>query len=126
MARCRSGTAAIEFAIVAPVFLTMLYGLIETGRVFWTQSTLQYAVEEAVRFAIVDNSVSESDVASIAVSNAIGLAADASDFTVTFETVGAVRNFITVQAAYQFEFLTPFLPIPPFDITTSYRSAVVQ
>lgn len=126
LARCRVGAAAIEFAFALPVLLGMVYVAIEGGRLFWTQSTLQYAVEEAVRYALVDNTVTATDVTNVAVANAATLGATASNFTVTFEQLAGVRTFVTVQAAYTFSLLTPILPVPPFNISTSSRSAVVQ
>lgn len=47
--RACGGTAAIEFAILMPVFLLMFLGVIEFGRVMWTQASLQAAVETAAR-----------------------------------------------------------------------------
>jgi Flp pilus assembly protein TadG len=36
MAAC-GGAAVIEFALVAPMFLMLLFGSIEFGRLLWTQ-----------------------------------------------------------------------------------------
>jgi hypothetical protein len=41
--RERDGTAAIEFAFVAPLFLMLLFGTVEFGRLFWTKVALQEA-----------------------------------------------------------------------------------
>lgn len=38
--RIRSGASAVEFALVAPVFLLMLFGMIEFARLFWTTHAL--------------------------------------------------------------------------------------
>ena len=43
------GSAAIEFAMVAPVFFLMLMGTVEAGVMFFAQSTLQNAVNDAAR-----------------------------------------------------------------------------
>ncbi|HKU65582.1 MAG TPA: TadE/TadG family type IV pilus assembly protein [Rhizomicrobium sp.] len=43
------GSAAIEFAMVAPVFLLIIMATIETGIVFFAQSALQNAVNDAAR-----------------------------------------------------------------------------
>ncbi len=45
----RSGSSIIEFAVVAPVFLLLLCGIIETGVIFYGQSTLFYATSDAAR-----------------------------------------------------------------------------
>ena len=43
------GAAGIEFAFIAPVFLTLLMGIIEVGVVFYAQNTLQFATLTAGR-----------------------------------------------------------------------------
>ena len=43
------GSAAIEFAMVAPVFFVLLMGTIEAGVIFFAQSALQNALNDASR-----------------------------------------------------------------------------
>jgi Flp pilus assembly protein TadG len=45
----QKGSAAIEFAMVAPVFFLILMAIIESGVVFFAQSALQNAVNDAAR-----------------------------------------------------------------------------
>lgn len=47
------GQATLEFALVVPVFLTMLMGIVDFGRVVWATDTLASAAREGARFAIV-------------------------------------------------------------------------
>jgi Flp pilus assembly protein TadG len=44
-----SGAAAVEFAIIAPFLFLFLFGIIETGVIFFAQSTLQNAADDAAR-----------------------------------------------------------------------------
>ena len=39
--RSRDGAAAVEFALVAPMFLALLFGTFEFGRALWAQQALQ-------------------------------------------------------------------------------------
>ncbi|HJS46119.1 MAG TPA: TadE/TadG family type IV pilus assembly protein [Rhizomicrobium sp.] len=48
-ADANKGAVAIEFAMLAPVFLLILMATIETGVVFFAQTTLQNAVNDAAR-----------------------------------------------------------------------------
>ena len=43
--RARRGSVAIEFALGLPIFLFLVYGIFEFGRVFWTKNTMEFAVE---------------------------------------------------------------------------------
>lgn len=45
----RKGSAAIEFAMVAPVFFLLLMGTIEAGVMFFAQSALQNALNDTAR-----------------------------------------------------------------------------
>jgi Flp pilus assembly protein TadG len=47
------GQAMVEFALIIPVFLLLLVGLFDFGRVIWVNDTLATAAREAVRYAIV-------------------------------------------------------------------------
>jgi Flp pilus assembly protein TadG len=45
----RNGSAAIEFAMVAPVLFLMLFGIIESGVIFFGSSALQNATDDTGR-----------------------------------------------------------------------------
>jgi Flp pilus assembly protein TadG len=45
----RSGSAAVEFAFVAPILLLFLFGIIETGVIFFASSALQNATDDTAR-----------------------------------------------------------------------------
>ena len=45
----RSGSAAIEFALIAPVFFLFLFGIIETGVLFFAGGVLQDATNNVAR-----------------------------------------------------------------------------
>jgi Flp pilus assembly protein TadG len=47
------GAALFEFAIVATVFLTMIFGVIEFGRFFWTHNALRDAARKGARYATI-------------------------------------------------------------------------
>ena len=47
--RARSGSAAIEFAMIAPVLFLFLFGIIETGVIFFASSALQNATDDVAR-----------------------------------------------------------------------------
>jgi hypothetical protein len=49
----RTGQALVEFALVIPLFLVMLMGVVDIGRAIWAQNSLASAAREGARFAIV-------------------------------------------------------------------------
>ena len=53
--RNRQGAAAVEFAIVAPLFFLMVFGLIEFGRAVMVQQVIVNAAREGARVAVLDS-----------------------------------------------------------------------
>lgn len=60
------GQAMVEFALVIPVFILLMVGLFDLGRVVWVNDTLATAAREAVRYAIVHGPTSACPVGPIA------------------------------------------------------------
>lgn len=50
----RRGAVAVEFAFIAPVLLSIVFGLIELTRVYDAQYMLETAAREGARFAAMD------------------------------------------------------------------------
>ncbi len=47
----KRGSAAVEFAVILPIFLTMLFGMVEFGRVLSVQHVVNSAAREGARVA---------------------------------------------------------------------------
>jgi Flp pilus assembly protein TadG len=52
--RNRRAAAAVEFAVVAPVFFLMIFGMIEYGRMVMVQQVITNASREGARLAVLD------------------------------------------------------------------------
>jgi Flp pilus assembly protein TadG len=60
---CRDdGAAAVEFALVLPLVLVLVFGIIDMGRLLFTANSLTSAVREGARFAAVQTDPSSEDV----------------------------------------------------------------
>ncbi|MDX1521613.1 MAG: TadE family protein, partial [Anaerolineae bacterium] len=46
------GQSLVEFALILPVLLMLLLGIIEGGRIIWAYVTVQNAAKNAARYAI--------------------------------------------------------------------------
>jgi hypothetical protein len=47
------GNTIVEFALVLPIFILLVIGIVEFGYYFFVQHTLQYATREGMRLALV-------------------------------------------------------------------------
>lgn len=113
--RDQSGTAAIEFGLVAPVFFALVLGIIDVGRYMWTLNTMQYAIDDAIRAGVVQQMTPEDVEArvkeTLAHISAGGLTVEALPTSSTLE--------VTAQATYAFLFpISSFVP----STTISLRS----
>ena len=52
LARCRSGTSAIEFAIVAPILILLLFGMVAYGIYLGASHSVQQIAADAARTAV--------------------------------------------------------------------------
>jgi Flp pilus assembly protein TadG len=107
--RDEQGATAVEFAITAPIFFMVLFGIIEGGLLLWTQMGLQHGAEMAVRCAGINKIVcgTTSDIQNYAVQQAFGLNPPPSTFSVGTSACGT-----TVTATYTFNFITTYFGTP--------------
>lgn len=122
--RDRRGVVAVEFALVVPVFLLMVYGFMEMGRMLFIQNSLGHAVYEAQRYAIVHGASSSSPADAAAIHGVIlerAAMLDGNLLTteVTFTPDNAPGSQVTIVATYQFDFMTGLIPIQPFDMRSN-------
>lgn len=64
--RARSGAAAVEFAIVLPLFLMLLFGIIQFGSVLFIHNNMVNAARETARRMAVDESFDAAQAQSYA------------------------------------------------------------
>jgi len=53
----KPGAAVVEFAVVAPVFILLVFGMIEFGRLVMVQQMLTNASREVARMSVVEGAV---------------------------------------------------------------------
>jgi hypothetical protein len=122
----------IEFALVLPLFLLIVTGILDTARAVWQENTLAYAAREGTRYAIVHGTGGNpvvgpctsctnptaannnlDQIVNAVTSNAIGV----SNISVTIDYPGIgvthiVCNYrtcpVTVDAT------APFIPLPSY------------
>lgn len=92
----RAGTSAVEFAIVAPIFVALLASTIETGHVFLVQSELTATAHEAVRRLATDV-MPEADTAAFVQNQLPGIPANAMTVNVASTLLASGRTDLTVQ-----------------------------
>lgn len=104
--RDERGTTAVEFALTAPMFFMVIFGVVEGGLLLWTQAGLQHGAEMAARYAGLDPAPSTSAIQTYAAQQSLGLHPAPSNFTDSTQACGT-----QVSASYAFPFAS-FFPTP--------------
>jgi Flp pilus assembly protein TadG len=141
-----AGQAMVEFALVAPMFFLLLFGIIEAGRFVFYYETLSHATREGARYAIVNGAntlgcpsgpaapgssgcdTTGANVVTRVRQSAFGVPSTGITVdrcwwytTCDFGTHGDGDNArgatVTVTARYTYSSLIPLVPLPPITVT---------
>lgn len=115
-----SGTSAIEFAIVAPLFFMLVFGIIIYGYYFATMSAVHHVAYEAARATISGFTDAErSALAQARASTAVSFYGGFLDSgAITMDSASTSTGTYAVTVRYQFNALgligaSSLLPVPP-------------
>ena len=117
--RDRRGNVTTEFALVAPFLCIVIFGTMEFGRMVWTQSALNFAVEEAARCASVTPSVcgTSSQIATYAANEVSAAYVPATAFTGSTASCG---HQVTASFVYPFIASGLFTMTPTLSASACY------
>ncbi|MFZ5747240.1 MAG: TadE/TadG family type IV pilus assembly protein [Pseudomonadota bacterium] len=122
LARHRQAATAVEFALVAPLFLGLLFGVIETGRLMWMRGTLDEVAYSTARCMTISSACATlAQQRSYAVARAASYGVTIASTNVT-ATAGSdcdgngASNKITIAQPFHSS-LTRFLPFLPTSVS---------
>src|SRR5258707_15617528 len=148
---CSRGNALTEFALILPLVLTCIFGVIEFGRALYTYHFVSNAAQEATRWA----SVRGKKCTAYAQACPANLPDDVQDFVASIAPAGidkspsklvvaadfvvppgktnpcnTVRNnpgcAVQVQVTYNFKFVLPFLPTSTYPMKSTSEMIISQ
>jgi Flp pilus assembly protein TadG len=126
---CRRGVTAVEFALIVPVFLTLVFGIVVFGSYLAMVHGVQQLAAEAARSSIAG--MTDSERGSLATNYVTANASTypllvANHLTVNAAVSAADANVFVVTVNYDasgmFIYTLPFVPAPP---STIVRSAAI-
>jgi Flp pilus assembly protein TadG len=140
----RRGQATVEFAMVAPLYFLLVFGIIEFGRIFYVELTLQNAVRQAGRFAVtgdktvsgvttdrVDAIIMVAQQAAVGLANAPGdvqVSAINSSGTLTQDTAGGPGDTVMISITANMGIITHLISryfpsgTNTFTVSTTFRN----
>ncbi|MEQ1887754.1 MAG: TadE/TadG family type IV pilus assembly protein [Alphaproteobacteria bacterium] len=117
--RSDTGATAVEFAIIAPIFLSFLFGILELGRLILTQGMLTYAVQEGSRYASANVTGTAAQIQSVFTDSFVGIDAAPASVAVTPAAMPDGTTQVMLAATYRFQTLVPLLSSGPIILNAS-------
>ncbi len=114
VSRNEKGTTAVEFAIIAPIFILIVLGTIGLCFALYLVGSLHFAVEDGARCASVKSNICADQTTTIAYTQSQYLGPNVSPtFTVAAGTCGVGSNAVTGTVNYTMSigFRTYVIPI---------------
>ncbi len=117
-----SGVAAVEFAMIMPVLLVVILGVLQLGILFSANAGLQSAIGDAARYATIYPTPTDAQIESHAMSKTFALnSSRISDVSVVRGTNNAVK-YIEVSMTYSVPLEFIFFEAPSVDLTETRRA----
>ena len=113
--RGESGQALVEFALIVPIFLLLLLGIVEFARAWNIYEVLTDAGREGARTAVVDDPTTNDPLLVKALIQQAGARAgitigpDDISFPQGFRTGRGLPTTVRIEHQHELEFLGPFL-----------------
>ncbi len=142
--RSSRGVATVEIALMLPLFLLLMFGIIDFGRLMFTKMALQHAMREAGRFAVTGQRLPDPgnpltlqtrllSIKQVVREKSGGVKVDPNDIVISSiiggdADAGPPGDTVTIALTYQFFFATPLLGrffndgSHVFTVSTSFRN----
>ena len=101
------GSAAVEFALLLPLLLFMVCGIVDFGRALNAQITLTQAAREGVRLESLADSNSAVQTGAESAGTGLSLTASNVDIVDTCTSSSTASSSAEVEVTYTFSFITP-------------------
>ena len=118
--RAADGVAAVEFALVVPVFILFCVGIFEGGRMMWIRNSIQTATEEAARYAMAHTTATETELETMAADYFDSVSMDTPTFDAQRQTVDEME-YVTITGAYTFHYQFAFFDFGDVQLTGKAR-----
>ncbi len=125
------GTSLVEFALLIPVFMMIVVGIVDLGRAVWAKSSLGYLAGETARYASMHSErssdpVTPGDVFKYVEQRAIGLNSKHLTVDTTWVPSNNPGGVVRVNLTYDFQFITPLIPTDQLTLTANARRVITN
>jgi Flp pilus assembly protein TadG len=119
-ARCDRGTAAIEFAIISVVLISLCIGIVDFGRTLYVKNQLSFLADQATRAVLINPAVTSATLQTDLTSNFTAGDPNQLNVTITAETVGG-QDYRVITVAYPITLFIPNLASSTINLDVTRR-----
>ncbi len=105
--KSESGQSLVEFALIVPLLILLLFGIVDFGRIFHAYLTIDHAGREAARAASIGKD--DTQVKSTAVTDAVGIGLTTDKVVISPTGTRVSGNDVSITITYPITFLTPMI-----------------
>lgn len=102
--KSEKGQSLVEFSLVLPILVLLLFGIIDFGRIFHAYLTVDHAGREAARAASIGKSGPEAEQVAVNAASSINLSLDQ-----VHVNIGMSGSDAEVIITYPINFITPII-----------------
>jgi Flp pilus assembly protein TadG len=114
-----SGAAAVELALVLPVFITFVFGILNLCWALYCGAEVGHAVERSTRLLIVDPTTSAATILTNVKSQLSAADPNAVTLTKTTQAVGTGGGIAKLSWTYAYTLSSPFMTSKTFNFDSS-------
>ncbi|MEH7112643.1 TadE family protein [Neobacillus niacini] len=105
--KSESGQSLVEFALILPLLILLLFGIVDFGRTFHAYLTIDHAGREAARAASIGKD--DTQVKSTAVTDAVGIGLTTDRVVISPTGTRVSGDDVSITITYPITFLTPVI-----------------
>ncbi|MBZ9693563.1 pilus assembly protein [Mesorhizobium sp. CO1-1-7] len=121
----RSGGAALEFALIAPFLIMLLFGIFAFGWSMNSASSVRYTLEASARSLQLNNTLTQADIQAIATQKLLALGLKDVNVTIAIDPVSGGFRMAHLTAAYAFVIDFPYFSAFPINYATTVTVPLV-
>jgi Flp pilus assembly protein TadG len=129
LSAAKRGNTILEGALCLTIFLMILFGIIDFGRMVFAYNFVSYAAREATRYAVVRGTTNATNAAALTTfvqNEAVGLNTTALTVTPTWTPDHTPGSTVQVVVSYTFRPIAPYVPVGPFTLSSTSKMLISQ
>lgn len=118
--RCERGTAAVEFAIISMVLVSLCIAIVDFGRTLYVKNQLSYLADQATRSVLVNPAITDAQLQVTLEGDFTAGDVDDLQVAIAAETVGAT-DYRVITISYPMTLFIPNLTSKSLNLDVTRR-----